>query len=224
MMACGYAAAFGAIQQMPRIVPGPAGGARAAAPAQSNRPSAPCSRSRNSAASPAGPAGLPRGAHRRAGASCCACSRCPGLILLPLVFARRGDEQPHVLQWGIFFFGLTTIAQFSFWGNYLPRVYPDASARHRRKLRGERRRPHDRHVGRAGDDAAGERDAGRLRADQARVRVGARRDARLRLGLLASFWLPEPKKEELPDCRASATKAAKIALGRETSRCDRARS
>jgi xanthine/uracil permease len=25
---------------------------------------------------------------------------------------------------GIFFVGLCTVAQFSFWGNYLPRVYP----------------------------------------------------------------------------------------------------
>ena len=25
---------------------------------------------------------------------------------------------------GIFFVGLLTVAQFSFWGNYLPRVYP----------------------------------------------------------------------------------------------------
>jgi hypothetical protein len=27
-------------------------------------------------------------------------------------------------RWGIFLVGLMTIAQFSFWGNYLPRVYP----------------------------------------------------------------------------------------------------
>jgi nitrate/nitrite transporter NarK len=29
-----------------------------------------------------------------------------------------------MLRWGIFFAGLMTVAQFSFWGNYLPRVYP----------------------------------------------------------------------------------------------------
>ena len=28
------------------------------------------------------------------------------------------------LKWGIFLCGLVTVAQFSFWGNYLPRVYP----------------------------------------------------------------------------------------------------
>jgi hypothetical protein len=29
-----------------------------------------------------------------------------------------------LLKWGIFLAGLLTVAQFSFWGNYLPRVYP----------------------------------------------------------------------------------------------------
>jgi hypothetical protein len=28
------------------------------------------------------------------------------------------------LKWGIFFVGFLAIAQLSFWGNYLPRVYP----------------------------------------------------------------------------------------------------
>jgi hypothetical protein len=29
-----------------------------------------------------------------------------------------------VLSVGLFFAGLVTVAQFTFWGNYLPRVYP----------------------------------------------------------------------------------------------------
>ncbi len=29
-----------------------------------------------------------------------------------------------LLQWGILLVGLCTVGQFSFWGNYLPRVYP----------------------------------------------------------------------------------------------------
>ena len=49
MMACAYAAAFGAIQQMPRIVPGLPEVARAGARRRRSRPSAPCSRSRRSA-------------------------------------------------------------------------------------------------------------------------------------------------------------------------------
>ena len=55
-------------------------------------------------------------------------------------------------------------------------------ARHRRELRRQHRRSHDRHVGGAADHAAGERDAGRDRTDAARVRGGARRHARLRPG------------------------------------------
>ena len=30
----------------------------------------------------------------------------------------------EMLKWGIALVGLLTVAQFSFWGNYLPRVYP----------------------------------------------------------------------------------------------------
>src|SRR5262249_15319257 len=48
----------------------------------------------------------------------------PGLILLPLVFLLVRSGGVALAQWGIFFVGMMTIAQMSFWGNYLPRVYP----------------------------------------------------------------------------------------------------
>ena len=48
----------------------------------------------------------------------------PGLIVLPLVFFFAADSSLAWAKWGIFFAGLFTVAQFSFWGNYLPRVYP----------------------------------------------------------------------------------------------------
>jgi len=63
----------------------------------------------------------------------------PGLIVVPLVFAfaitgnrvlcevpAGGDRTVEITLFhvGIFFAGLFTVAQFSFWGNYLPRVYP----------------------------------------------------------------------------------------------------
>ncbi len=61
----------------------------------------------------------------------------PGLIVVPLVFAFATAENRELfsiplgatsrpvtlLEVGIFFAGLLTVAQFSFWGNYLPRVY-----------------------------------------------------------------------------------------------------
>ena len=48
----------------------------------------------------------------------------PGLIVLPLVFYFPAKDNLELLKVGIFFCGLFTVAQFSFWGNYLPRVYP----------------------------------------------------------------------------------------------------
>jgi MFS family permease len=48
----------------------------------------------------------------------------PGLFIMPLVFAYCAVTGLLSLQVGIFFAGLVTVGQFSFWGNYLPRVYP----------------------------------------------------------------------------------------------------
>ncbi len=48
----------------------------------------------------------------------------PGLLLVPLVFLFPARHDLELLKWGIFVAGLVTVAQFSFWGNYLPRVYP----------------------------------------------------------------------------------------------------
>jgi hypothetical protein len=48
----------------------------------------------------------------------------PGLLVVPVVFYFAADSSLTWAKWGIFFAGLFTIAQFSFWGNYLPRVYP----------------------------------------------------------------------------------------------------
>ncbi|MFN0084234.1 MAG: MFS transporter [Blastocatellia bacterium] len=48
----------------------------------------------------------------------------PGLILVPLVFAFPATNNLDLLKWGMLLAGLFTVAQLSFWGNYLPRVYP----------------------------------------------------------------------------------------------------
>ena len=48
----------------------------------------------------------------------------PGLIVVPIVFFFAADGSLSWAKWGIFFAGLFTVSQFSFWGNYLPRVYP----------------------------------------------------------------------------------------------------
>jgi MFS family permease len=58
----------------------------------------------------------------------------PGLVLLPFVFGyaavgnvtlfNAGETPVTLLHVGMFLAGMLTVAQFSFWGNYLPVVYP----------------------------------------------------------------------------------------------------
>src|SRR4029453_12923303 len=53
----------------------------------------------------------------------------PALILVPLLFIWIASNlsTPGSLQWvkiGIFVAGFFTVAQFSFWGNYIPLVFP----------------------------------------------------------------------------------------------------
>jgi len=100
---------------------------------------------------------------------------------------------------GIFLYGITTIGQFSFWGNYLPRVFPTYLRGTGESFAANVGRTHDRHVGGAPHHTARQCHAGRVGSDQARVRVGTRRHRGVRPRLVTSFWLPEPKREELPD-------------------------
>jgi len=48
----------------------------------------------------------------------------PGLILIPLVVVLPAVGDTAMSRWGIFLLGLVSVAQFSFWGNYLPTLYP----------------------------------------------------------------------------------------------------
>lgn len=60
----------------------------------------------------------------------------PGIVLMPLIFVGFAVLDPNpilvsigsfdftILHVGIFIAGLLTVAQFSFWGNYLPAAYP----------------------------------------------------------------------------------------------------
>jgi MFS family permease len=53
----------------------------------------------------------------------------PGLLVIPLVYAlpaagHLGEASLDVLKVGMFLTGFFTVAQFSFFGNYLPRMYP----------------------------------------------------------------------------------------------------
>ena len=48
----------------------------------------------------------------------------PGLVVLPLTYLWLFDQKPEVFQWGIFVAGFLTVAQFSYMGEYLPKVFP----------------------------------------------------------------------------------------------------
>ena len=130
----------------------------------------------------------------------------PGLFIVPLVFLYPAVHDLGLLKWGIFFAGLCTVGQLSFWGNYLPRVYPT-------HLRGTGESFAANVGGRmVGTSAAllttqfvvlfGGADPALSPAEKAHyLAYGAAAVAFLvyAIGLIASFWLPEPKQEELPE-------------------------
>lgn len=48
----------------------------------------------------------------------------PGLLVLPLTYLWLFDQKPELFQWGILVAGFLTVAQFSYMGEYLPKVFP----------------------------------------------------------------------------------------------------
>src|SRR5205085_7960567 len=48
----------------------------------------------------------------------------PGLIIFPILFLFRARHDLELLKYGTFLATAVMTAQFSFWGNFLPRVYP----------------------------------------------------------------------------------------------------
>ena len=48
----------------------------------------------------------------------------PATVVLPVTFAWAGATSLPAFERGLFLAGFLLIGQFSFWGNYLPRVYP----------------------------------------------------------------------------------------------------
>ncbi len=123
----------------------------------------------------------------------------PGLVVMPLVFAWLATSSLPGTYVGMFFAGLFTVGQFSFWGNYLPRVYP----------------VHLRGTGESFAANIGGRLVGTsfawLTATLAVTSDRAAAPAKVAMvaaavgfsvyliGLIASFWLPEPKRETLID-------------------------
>jgi MFS family permease len=114
-----------------------------------------------------------------------------------VVFAVIATTSLDWLYVGIFLAGFVTVAQFSFWGNYLPRMYP----------------VHLRGTGESFAANIGGRligtsfayvtatlaitsDRAYAPTKMALVAAGVAFSVYL-VGLIASFWLPEPNKQEL---------------------------
>jgi hypothetical protein len=48
----------------------------------------------------------------------------PGLAIIPVVWFWVYPNQPEYFTWGVFLAGLCIVAQFSYFGEYLPKVFP----------------------------------------------------------------------------------------------------
>ena len=198
MMACSYAAAFGAIQQVPRIVPGLAEVSVLPRPAIEKAVTS--VQSFQEFGGIAGRIALAYLAvHIFSRRKLLRIFQVPGMIMLPIVLLFAATRSLELLQWGIFLVGFMTIAQFSFWGNYLPRVYPTY-------LRG---------TGESFAANVGGRMIGTSAAllttslvasmpaptPQTKLAFAAALVGTLAyvIGFVSSFFLPEPKREELPE-------------------------
>jgi predicted MFS family arabinose efflux permease len=203
MFACSYGAAFGAIQHLPQIVPG--------LPEVRELPK-PVQQEKVGQVQVVQEIGGLVGRFLLAALAVRIVSRrallrvfqLPGLIIVPLVFYYAAFHSMQALMIGIFFAGLVTVAQFSFWGNYLPRVYP-------LHLRGTGESFAANVGGRilgtsaalvtltvAGSDwlKAALPDAPAARFAYTAAAVGF---AVYAIGTIACFFLPEPQHEELPE-------------------------
>ena len=122
----------------------------------------------------------------------------PALVVFPLLFWNALELDSDAFRWGLFVCGLLAIGQFSFWGNYLPRVYPT----------------HLRGTGEAFAANVGGRllgtSAAWISVNLANQLAAASPAAALAkasaivalaaagIGLAASFLLPEPRESDLP--------------------------
>jgi MFS family permease len=197
MVACSYGAAFGAIQHLPRIVPGLPEVAAMPTPQQREQTVSTVQLWQE--------LGGLAGRFVLAFLAVQIVSRrlllrifqVPGLFLLPLVFLFPATSNLELLKWGIFLGGLLTVAQFSFWGNYLPRVYPT-------HLRGTG----ESFAANVGGRMVGT-SAALLTTQLANVMPGGSPSTQLAyaaaavafavyaIGLASSFFLPEPEKDKL---------------------------
>jgi MFS family permease len=214
MMACSFGVAFGAIQQIPQIVPivpdvraAMAEKSKGLSDADAKRESGKVKEGATAKISQTQEWGGLTGRLALAILVTAIASQrrlirtflLPGLVVLPIVFGYAVHQSQMALQIGIFAVGFFTVAQFSFWGNYLPRVYP----------------LHLRGTGESFAANIGGRMLGTSFAlvtsmlalampgesDPAKVAAAATVVGSFvyLANIVLSFWLPEPERAELPD-------------------------
>jgi MFS family permease len=206
MFACAYGAAFGAIQQVQQIVPGLPDVrqmTQGLAPPRAALATQEAAANVTKVQELGGLAGRVALAYlaviivsRR---NLVRLFQLPGLIVMPLTFAVAGTTSLNWLYVGMFLAGFFTVAQFSFWGNYLPRVYP-------LYLRGTGESFAANIGGRLiGTSFAWITATLAVTPDRAFAPTKVAYMAALvgfsayLVGFIVSFWLPEPPKENLPD-------------------------
>lgn len=123
----------------------------------------------------------------------------PGLIIMPITFGLIATTSLTWLYPAIFLAGLVTVGQFSFWGNYLPRVYP-------LHLRGTGESFAANIGGRLiGTSFAWVTATLAVTSDRAyaptkmALMAAAVGTMVYVVGFIASFWLPEPKVQDLTE-------------------------
>jgi len=121
------------------------------------------------------------------------------VVVMPFMFFVAPARGLRAVEWGVFATGFATVAQFSFWGNYLPRMYPTY-------LRGTGEsfaaNIGGRMIGTCGALVTTEL-AGAITATSATaaltIAAGTVGVASVLIALTASAWLPEPRTDALPE-------------------------
>jgi MFS family permease len=197
MMACSYAGSFGMLQHFARIIPGTPGVRVLPVAAQEQR------------------VGFLQGMQEMGGLAgrflmaflavhilsrrrLLRLFQLPALLVIPLVMFIPAVRDRDMSTAGIFALGLLTVAQFSYWGNYLPLVYPTY-------LRGTGESFAANIGGRMLGTSAALLVTSMVRfmpggnARQLAYAAGIVGLLSYVVGFVASFWLPEPSLEATPD-------------------------
>ena len=123
----------------------------------------------------------------------------PGLLVVPLTYFVLFRHAPEFFTWGVAAAGFLTVAQFSYFGEYLPKVFP----LHLRGTGGSfATNVGGRMIGTSAAFVTANLVAPHLPGstfEQVAMGAGIVGTLVFLIGLALTFLLPEPKAEQLPD-------------------------